>query len=401
MKISLSIACLICWSIQLCLAQINYQNDQIKTGAEQFDLYLPKLQHKRVALVANQTSIVGNSHLLDTLLKKGVQVVKVFGPEHGFRGNASNGTEVTNEIDLATGIPIISLYGKHKKPTKEDLSDVDIVLFDIQDVGCRFYTYNITLRDIMESMIEHNKPLLVLDRPNPNGYLIDGPILDMKLKSGIGQFPVPISHGLTLGEFALMINGEGWMETKQKCDLSIVKVANYHHDMMYRLPVPPSPNLNTDESILLYPSTCLFEGIAINYGRGTDVPFTILGGPMFKGIYDFTFTPVSKPGMAEDPLFQDQLCYGIDLKKIDVQALVQSKKINISWLKEMYANYEPKDKFFDRSQHRQIGNIDYLVGVADFKKQIENKVSEAEIRKSWEPGLKAYKKLRKKYLLYP
>ena len=401
MKISLSIACLICWSIQLCLAQINYQNDQIKTGAEQFDLYLPKLQHKRVALVANQTSIVGNSHLLDTLLKKGVQVVKVFGPEHGFRGNASNGTEVTNEIDLATGIPIISLYGKHKKPTKEDLSDVDIVLFDIQDVGCRFYTYNITLRDIMESMIEHNKPLLVLDRPNPNGYLIDGPILDMKLKSGIGQFPVPISHGLTLGEFALMINGEGWMETKQKCDLSIVKVANYHHDMMYRLPVAPSPNLNTDESILLYPSTCLFEGIAINYGRGTDVPFTILGGPMFKGIYDFTFTPVSKPGMAEDPLFQDQLCYGIDLKKIDVQALVQSKKINISWLKEMYANYEPKDKFFDRSQHRQIGNIDYLVGVADFKKQIENKVSEAEIRKSWEPGLKAYKKLRKKYLLYP
>ncbi len=400
MRIILIISFILSINFNLSIAQISYDNDKIKTGAEQFDLYLSKLQHKRVALVANQTSVVGQTHLLDTLLKQGIQVVKVFGPEHGFRGNASNGTAVNNEVDPLTGIPIISLYGKHKKPTEEDLKDVDIVVFDIQDVGCRFYTYNITLRDIMESMTEHHKPLIVLDRPNPNGYLIDGPILDMKLKSGIGQFPVPISHGLTLGEFALMINGEGWMQTKQKCNLSIIKVANYHHDMMYRLPVPPSPNLNTDESILLYPSTCLFEGTAINYGRGTNVPFTILGGPMFKGIYDFTFTPVSKPGMAEDPLFQDQLCYGLDLKELDLSKLVNSKQINIAWMKELYKHYAVKEKFFDRTQHRQIGNIDYLAGVSDFRKQIENNTSEEDIRKSWEPGLKAYKKLRKKYLLY-
>lgn len=381
-------------------AQLKYANDVIETGAERTALYIDKLKGKRVALVANQTSVIGSTHLLDSLLLRGVNVTKVFGPEHGFRGKASNGTEVSDEVDRSTGIRIISLYGKKKKPTQADLADVDIVVFDIQDVGCRFYTNINTLRDVMESCAKYGKELMILDRPNPNAYLIDGPILDMGLKSGIGQFPIPISHGLTVAEFAQMANGEGWLENGLKCKLDIIKIANYHHDLLYRLPVNPSPNLNTAASILLYPSTCLFEGVALNHGRGTDYPFTVIGGPMYKGIYEFAFTPVSKPGMAEDPIYQDQTCYGLDLRDIDLEALVKTKKINLAWMIELYAKFPEKDRFFDRSIHRQIGNIDYLAGVYAFRKQIEARKSEAEIRKTWEPGLEVYKAMRKKYLLY-
>jgi len=380
--------------------QLKYANDIIKTGAEQTSLYVDKLKGKRVALVANQTSIIGSTHLLDSLLKQGVSVVKVFGPEHGFRGNASNGTEVSDEVDPGTGVRIISLYGKKRKPGAADLADVDVVIYDIQDVGCRFYTNINTLRDVMESCARYGKELMILDRPNPNAYLIDGPILDMDLKSGIGQFPIPISHGLTVAEFAQMVNGEGWLEDNLKCQLSIVKVANYRHDMLYKLPVNPSPNLNTEAGILLYPSTCLFEGVALNHGRGTDYPFTVIGGPMFKGIYDFSFTPVSMPGRAEDPIYQDQTCYGLDLRNYDLEKLIESGKINLGWMIELYARFPDKAKFFDQSIHRQIGNIDYLAGVAEFKEQIAAGKSEAEIRKTWEPGLAAYKKMRKKYLLY-
>ena len=381
-------------------AQIHYSNATIRTGAEQTEKYIPKLKGKRVALIANQTSIIGNSHLLDSLVKRGVQVVKVFGPEHGFRGNASNGTSVGDEVDKSTGVKIISLYGNKKKPTKSDLADVDILIYDIQDVGCRFYTNINVLRDVMESAARYGKELMILDRPNPNAYFIDGPILDMKNKSGIGQFPIPIVHGLTVAEFAQMVNGEGWLADNLTCKLSVVKNANYKHDMLYKLPVNPSPNLNTPESILLYPSTCLFEGVSLNHGRGTNYPFTRVGGPMYKGIYSFSFTPVSMPGRAEDPLYQDQVCYGLDLMKTDLNKLVKSKKINLQWMIELYAKHPNKEKFFDRSSHRQIGNIDYLVGVSEFKEQIKKGMTEEQIRKTWEPGLSKYKNMRKKYLLY-
>lgn len=381
--------------------QIKYANDILKTGAEQTEKYVPYLKGKRIAVVANPTSIIGDRHLVDSLLDVGVQIVKVFGPEHGFRGNASNGTVVADEIDPATGIKILSLYGNKKKPSKEDLADVDLMVFDIQDVGCRFYTNINTLRDVMESCAENGKELLILDRPNPNAYLIDGPILDMRLKSGIGQFPLPISHGLTVAEFAQMVNGEGWMADKLQCKLKIVKVANYNHEMLYKLPVNPSPNLNMEAGILLYPSTCLFEGVALNHGRGTDFPFTVIGGPMLKGQYDFSFTPTSKPGMSENPLFKDEVCYGLDLRHYDLEKLVKERKINLQWMMELYQKHPNKEKFFDRSLSNQIGNIDYLAGVYDFKQQILSGMSEEDIRKTWEPGLAAYKEMRQKYLLYP
>lgn len=382
-------------------AQIKYDNDKIKTGAERLSAYLPKLKDKKIAIVANQTTIIGKSHLVDSLQKLGVNITKVFGPEHGFRGNASAGTKVKDEVDAQTGLKIVSLYGSKKKPNKADLQDVDLLIFDIQDVGCRFYTIMNTMRDVMEAAAENDKPVMILDRPNPNAYFIDGPILDMKHKSGIGQFPIPIVHGMTLGEFALMINGEGWMANKIKCDVEVIAMEGYNHNMLYKLPIHPSPNLNTEQSILLYPSTCLFEGVALNHGRGTYFPFTVVGGPMLKDKYSFSYTPTSIPGMAEDPLFKDQQCFGLDLRNVDLEKLVHSKKINLAWMIELYNNHPNKEKFFDRSLSKQIGNIDYLIGYGDFKKQIAEGWTEEQIRKTWEPGLEEFKKSRAKYLLYP
>jgi uncharacterized protein YbbC (DUF1343 family) len=370
----------------------------IITGADQTEKYLSLLKGKRVAILANQTSIIGHTHLVDSLQKLGINIVKVFGPEHGFRGKASAGDKVSDEIDKATGIPIISLYGAKSKATKEDLADVDILLYDLQDVGCRFYTNINALARLMESCTESNKELLILDRPNPNGYLIDGPILDLTFKSGIGMFPIPVSHGLTIGEFAQMLNGEGWLTNKVKCKITIIPVANYTHDMAYTLPVNPSPNLNTEQSVLLYPSTCLFEGTILNHGRGTYFPFTILGSPELKGKYSFSFTPT---GMAETPLHADQLCYGLDLRKYNTELLRKSKQINISWLIELYNAYPQKEKFFDFTISKEMGNIDKLIGQNVFKYQVMTGMSETEIRKTWEPGLSKYKEMRKKYLLYP
>jgi len=380
---------------------LNYCNDRIQTGAEQTERYVPYLMNKRVALLGNPSTIIKGRHLVDSLIARGVQIVRIFGPEHGFRGNASNGTEVGDEIDPITKIPIVSLYGNKKKPSAQDLKDIDLFIYDVQDMGVRFYTNINTLRDIMEACAENDKELLILDRPNPNAYLIDGPILDMEYKSGIGQFPIPIAHGMTTAEFAQMINGEGWMATEKKCKLKIIPVADYDHNMLYKLPVNPSPNLNTEQSILLYPSTCLFEGVKVNHGRGTDYPFVIIGSPIYKGIYDFSFVPVSKKGMSESPLFMNEECYGIDLRKYDLQKLVASKKLNLSWIIELYRNSPEKDKFFDQSFSKQIGSIEKLVGVGLFRKQIEAGNSEEEIRKTWEPGLSNYKKMRKKYLIYP
>lgn len=373
---------------------------EIRTGAEQTEKYLPLLRGKRVAVLANPTSVIGKTHLVDSLQKLGIQVVKVFGPEHGFRGNASAGAKVADEKDPVTGIPVISLYGGKSKPSKEDLADVDIMVYDLQDVGCRFYTNINALARLMEACYENNKELLILDRPNPNGYLIDGPVLDMKLKSGIGMFPIPIAHGLTVGEFAQMVNGEGWLANHVKCNIRIIPVANYTHDMPYTLPVKPSPNLNTQQSILLYPSTCLFEGTYLNHGRGTYFPFTVLGSPELKGKYSFSFTPTGIKGMAETPLFMDQVCYGLDLRNYDTNILRKKKQINISWMIELYQASPSKEKFFDSKLSKEMGSIDKLSGTTQFREQIINGVSEEEIRKSWEPGLKAYREMRKKYLLY-
>lgn len=373
---------------------------KILTGADQAAEYLPYLKGKRVGLVANQTAVTGGGHLVDFLLSKGVEVVKVFGPEHGFRGNASAGVKVVDEKDPATGIKIISLYGAKRKPTREDLADVDVMIFDIQDVGCRFYTNINTLRDVMESCAAYKKELLVLDRPNPNGYLVDGPILDMDLKSGIGQFPIPIAHGLTIAEFARMINGEGWLENRAVCPLKIVKARNYRHDMEYVLPVKPSPNLNTQQSIMLYPSTCLFEGTVLNHGRGTYSPFAVFGSPVLKGIYEFSYTPVGIPGMSETPLHMNEVCYGLDLRNYDTAALRKSKKLNLKWMIELYNAYPDKKNFFNKSLSKEINDINLLAGTKEFKEQIVAGKSETEIRKSWEPGLSNYKKMRQKYLLY-
>lgn len=374
---------------------------KIKTGADQTEKYLPYLKGKRVGVLGNQTSIIGKKHLVDSLLSLGVNIVKAFGPEHGFRGNASAGVRVKDEKDSATGVPIISLYGPKRKPSKEDLADVDLMIYDVQDVGCRFYTNINALANLMEACAENGKELLILDRPNPNGYFVDGPVLDMKLKSGIGQFPIPITHGMTVGEFAKMINGEGWLPNNLQCKIKIIPVANYSHDMPYELPVEPSPNLNTQQSILLYPSTCLFEGTILNHGRGTYFPFTVLGSPELKGKYDFSFTPIGIPGMSETPLYMNQVCYGLDLRHYDVSQLRKTKKINIQWMKELYKAYPDKEKFFDYKQSREIGNIDFRTGDARFKQQIIDNVPDEEIRRSWEPALSNYKKMRKKYLLYP
>jgi uncharacterized protein YbbC (DUF1343 family) len=373
---------------------------EIITGADQISAYLPLLKGKRVGMLVNQTSIIGKKPSVDSLLSLGINIVKVFGPEHGFRGNASNGAKVNNEVDAKTGIPIISLYGKLKRPSKEHLADVDIMIFDIQDVGARFYTYINTLAYVMESCAENGKELIILDRPNPNGFCVDGPILEENLHSGIGIFPIPITHGLTMGEFAQMINGEGWLPNKQQCKLKVIKIANYTHEKAYELPVFPSPNLNSQQSILLYPSVCLFEGTIVSQGRGTYIPFTVLGAPALKGKYNFSFKPVSIQGMSETPLHQNEECFGLDLRKYDTNIFRKTKQINLSWMMELYKAYPYKDKFFDRTQSKQMGDISKLAGTEKFKQQIIDGVSEVEIRKSWEPGLSNFKTLRKKYLIY-
>lgn len=375
--------------------------DKIITGAEQTHLYVDYLKGKRVAIMANPTTIIAKKHLVDSLKSLGINIVKVFGPEHGFRGNASAGVNVKDETDQATGIPIISLYGAKNKPSKEDMADVDILIYDLQDVGVRFYTNINALSRLMEACAANDKEMLILDRPNPNGYLIDGPVLDMKYKSGIGMFPIPMSHGLTVAEFAQMANGEGWLTNKVKCKLKIIKVANYAHDMPYTLPVKPSPNLNTQQAILLYPSTCMFEGVYINHGRGTQFPFTVLGSPELKGKFSFSYTPVSIKGMAETPLFMNQVCYGLDLRNYDVNALRKSGKINFQWIIQLYKAHPHKEKFFDSKLSKEMGTIERLIGTGQFRQQIIDGKSEEEIRKTWEPGLAQYKVMRKKYLLYP
>ncbi|TDQ06891.1 exo-beta-N-acetylmuramidase NamZ family protein [Pedobacter metabolipauper] len=374
---------------------------KLLTGAEQTEKYLPYLKGKRVGMVVNPTSIIGKETAVDSLLKRGVNIVKIFGPEHGFRGDASNGAHVDDAVDTKTGIKAISLYGKHATPTTEDLSDVDLMIFDVQDVGVRFYTYINTLQHVMEACAANGKEVLILDRPNPNGFYIDGPVLDPRLVSGLGLHAIPIVHGLTVGEYAQMLNGEGWLKDKLKCKIRIIKVANYDHSMAYDLPVKPSPNLNTQQSILLYPTLCLFEGTYLSQGRGTQFPFTVLGAPALKGKYSFSFTPKSIPGMSETPLHQDQACYGLDLRNYNISNIRNAKALKLDWIIEMYKAYPNKEDFFNFKLSKQMGSFDKLAGAYSVKEQIIAGKSEKEIRASWEPGLSQYKTMRKKYLLYP
>ncbi len=374
---------------------------RIITGADQTEKYLPYLKGKRIGLVANQSSVIGNKSIVDSLLALGVTIVKVFGPEHGFRGNASNGAVVNDEKDAKTGLPIISLYGRNEKPTREQLADIDLVVFDIQDVGCRYYTNINTLEHVMQGCAENDKELLLLDRPNPNGYVVDGPVMtEDRFKSAIGIHYTPMTHGMTLGEFAHYLNGEGYL--KKPCKVKVIKVANYNHDMPYELPVKPSPNLNTQQAVLLFPSLCMFEGTVINEGRGTYMPFTILGAPALKGIYDFSYTPTGIPGMSENPRHKDVQCYGLDLRKFDVSELRKSRQLNLKWLIELYNAYPDKAGFFIPGRPGQdISAFDLRIGTDQLRKQIIAGMSEEEIRKSWEPGLAQFKAIRAKYLLYP
>ena len=372
-----------------------WAQDRLRTGADQTELYVNYLKNKNIGMVINQTSVIGKNYVssLDSLLKLGIRVKKIFGPEHGFRGTASNGASVDDTVDPQTGIPAISLYGKHYKPTPADLKGLNLVIFDIQDVGARFYTYLSTLHYVMEACAENHIELMILDRPNPNGFYVDGPILDTAYRSFVGLDQLPIVHGLTIAEYALMINGEGWLKNHVKCKLKIIKVAGYTHDTPYSLPINPSPNLNTPRSILLYPSVCLFEGTTLSLGRGTLMPFQVLGHPSLNKEFRFSFTPVSIPGMSEDPPQKGKLCFGIDLRGYDVNQFRISKKIDILWLKKLYEAFPDKEHFFN-------AYFTKLAGTDELRKQIEAGKSEEDIRKSWEQGLSRYKEMRKKYLLY-
>ena len=363
-------------------------NPEVVTGAARISEYLPLLENKRVGLVVNNTSLVGDTHLVDTLLSLQVDVKKIFAPEHGFRGDVPAGDKVSSDVDPRTGIPILSLYGSHFKPTPEEMADLDVLIFDIQDVGVRFYTYTSTMSYAMEAAAESNVKFIVLDRPNPIGHFVDGPVLEPAQKSFVGLHPVPIAYGLTMGELATMINGEGWLARGVKADLTVVRLQNWDHNTPYSLPVKPSPNLPTDNSVEWYPSTCLFEGTMMSLGRGTHFPFEVLGYPDPE-FGDFQFTPVSIEGMAMQPRLEGQLCYGIDLREKEAPA-----EVDLSYLIHFY-NKTPKDKKFF------IDYFELLAGTPELRRQIEQGLSEEEIRASWQPGLKAYKAIREKHLLYP
>ena len=367
---------------------------EIVVGAARTDLYFPIIKDKKLGLIVNQTSTVDSNHLVDVLLEADMEIVKIFAPEHGFRGEADAGEEVTDGKDKETGIPIGSLYGDKKKLSAEDLAGIDLLIFDIQDVGARFYTYISTMHYIMESAAENKVPFLVLDRPNPNGHYVDGPVLDTAgFRSFVGMHPIPVVHGMTIGEYAQMVNGEGWLKNGIKCDLQIIPCENYDHQTAYELPIKPSPNLPNNRSIYLYPSICYFEGTVFSLGRGTTTQFQVIGAPDFPET-EFSFTPIPRPG-AKYPKHQDQVCYGLDLSQLDPAAIRAEKRLNLTYLLEVYQKYPDKDNFFLKSNF-----FSKLAGGDHLKAQLQAGKSEAEIRASWEPALSEYKDMRKAYLLY-
>lgn len=363
----------------------------IRPGAERTRQYFNSLKHnKKVAVVANQTSMIENTHLVDSLLSEGIHVVKVFTPEHGFRGLADAGTLIENEVDLKTGLPIISLYGNHKKPTTDDMKDIDIMVFDLQDVGARFYTYISTLTYVMEACAENKVPLLVLDRPNPNGFYVDGPILEIKHQSFIGLHPIPVVHGMTMAEYARMVNGEGWLKDSLECELDWVECSGYNHRSFYNLPVKPSPNLPDMSSVILYPSLCFFEGTKVSVGRGTDIPFSVIGHPAFQG-GNYSFKPEPKPG-ATNPPYKGIECFGYILTD-SVSNLKANPGLRLHWLIDMYKADTAKASFF-------TSFFTKLAGTETLQKQIESGITEKEIKESWQDGLNSFMEIRDKYLLY-
>lgn len=364
----------------------------VVVGAARPDQYLPILKGKRVALLSNHTGTVGDKHILDLMLENGVNVTTLFSPEHGFRGTADAGEHVNSSVDAATGIPIASLYdGKRRGPAPEVIDSIDIIVCDIQDVGLRYYTYYCTMLELMNSASQHGKEFLVLDRPNPNGMYVDGPILDMKYSSGVGRLPIPIVHGMTLGELAKMIVGEGWLKDNEKgLTLHVVPCLNYTHATRYELPVAPSPNLRTMHSIYLYPATCYFEGTPVSLGRGTDAPFEIYGHPDYKGS-DFSFTPRSVPG-AKNPPLKDQLCYGVDLRGLSDEDII-AKGVDLSYVIDAYNRTGLGDKFFTKF-------FELLVGRGDIRGMIMEGRSADEIKATWADDVKAFRKQRAPYLLY-
>lgn len=372
---------------------VTLNSANVKVGAERMEQYLGMLKGKNVAVVANQTSLVKNTLLVDTLLSLGVHITKIFAPEHGFYGTADAGATIKNSKDknAATAITIVSLYGKHYKPTPEDLKGVDIVVYDLQDVGVRFFTYVSTLHYVMEACAENNKPFVVLDRPNPNGFFVDGPVLDTNCRSFVGLDPVPIVYGMTPAEYARMLNGERWLKDGKQCNLTCVAVEGYTHKDLYELPVKPSPNLPNMAAVYLYPSLALFQGTVISVGRGTEFPFQVIGCPTLQNS-PFTFTPASKPG-ATDPMYKDQLCHGYDLRDFGSVLMKNYQKLYFFWLKGTLKNYPDQAHYFN-SYFRCLAGTDNL------QKQIEEGMTDEEIRKSWEPKLTAFKVIRKRYLLY-
>jgi uncharacterized protein YbbC (DUF1343 family) len=360
-------------------------------GAERIGLYKPLLNGKSVAVVANQTSMTGKMHLVDKLKSENIDIKVIFAPEHGFREMAEAGELIPDGKDPETGIRIISLYGSHLKPSGEDLKGIDVVVFDIQDVGVRFYTYISTLHYILEACAENNIRCVVLDRPDPNGFFVDGNIADTLFRSFVGIDPVPVVHGMTVGEYAGMLNGEGWLKNGMKCDLEVIKCLNYSHKTLYELPVPPSPNLPNQTSVYLYPSLCFFEGTNLSVGRGTNFPFQVYGSPLLpdKG---FSFVPESSPA-AKDPLLKGIRCYGTDLRNAVRDKLVPVPQINLDWLIRAYIDYPEKDKFFN-------SYFDVLASGPLLREQIQKGMTAEEIRASWKDGLEKFGKIREKYLLY-
>ena len=370
--------------------------EKIVVGANQLNLYLPLLKEKNVGVVANQTSVIfknnsseAHTHLVDSLLSLGVSIKKVFAPEHGYRGKADAGEYVKDGVDIKTGLPIVSLYGSNRKPDPEALKDLDVVIFDVQDVGVRFYTFTSTLHYVMETCAALNIPVLVLDRPNPNSHYIDGPILELEHKSFVGMHPVPVTHGMTIGEYARMINGEGWLKAGVKCSLRIIPVDNYHHKKNYNLPIKPSPNLPNGKAINLYPSLCFFEGTNVSSGRGTETQFQVFGSPFLNPEkFSYHFTPKPNKG-AKNPKHKSIKCYGRDLRSSEVL-----DSINLTWLIDAYKYSSEKEEFFNPFFTK-------LAGQTKLQAQIKNGLDVAEIRKSWQKGLEKFKKIRANYLLYP
>jgi uncharacterized protein YbbC (DUF1343 family) len=397
---NIALACLMLVLCHFSQAQIISKSDfatitsaDVKVGAERTEQYIDMLKGKNVAVVVNQTSLVKKTLLVDTLISLGIHITKIFAPEHGFYGTADAGATIRNGKDKNSGstISIISLYGKHYKPTIEDLKNVDIVVYDLQDVGVRFFTYVSTLHYVMEACAENNKPFIVLDRPDPNGFFVDGPVLDSNFRSFVGLDPVPIVYGMTPAEYARMLNGEKWLKNGKHCDLTCVSVQGYTHKDLYELPVKPSPNLPDMGAVYLYPSLALFEGTVISVGRGTDLPFQVIGCPELQNA-TYTFTPQSKPG-ATDPMYKGQVCKGYDLHDFGAVLMKNYQRLYFFWLKGTLKDYPDKSKYF---------NVYFksLAGTDKLQKQIEQGMTDEDIRKSWEPELTKFKAIRKRYLLY-